>query len=56
MDKEITENEIPVGWELVSLLPSEISAMCDAADIGDIENAEIIIEDAYSRLFGESVN
>ena len=49
-------NEIPVAWEMVSLTESEMDAMCDAADVGDIETASHIVDATYSRLFGEQVN
>lgn len=42
---------IPFGWELVQLTREELDEMCDAADDGDIEQAQKIVEGAYARLF-----
>lgn len=40
----------PLGWERVTL-GDELDAFCDAADRGDIEAAEAIVERAYERLY-----
>ena len=48
--------EIPLGWEMVTFTEAELDAMCDAADVGDIETAERVVDGAYARLLGEHVN
>ena len=44
------DDGIPVGWEHVTL-GDEVDAFCDAADRGDRETAEAIVERAYQRLY-----
>ena len=52
----MTDDDIPVGRELVTLTDSETDEMCGALDLGDIETAERIVERGYARLFGEWTN
>ena len=42
---------IPFGWERITLTEDELDEMCEAADQGDIEAAELIVEQAYRRLY-----
>ncbi|HWT00221.1 MAG TPA: hypothetical protein VN256_08235 [Pyrinomonadaceae bacterium] len=50
------EHGIPYGWQDVRLTEEELDEMCDALDVDDEERAERVVEGAYARLFGESVN
>jgi uncharacterized protein YbdZ (MbtH family) len=53
-DGMVDEN-IPMGWELVSMAPSEIEALCDYIDAGNVELASEIVDEAYERLFEKIV-
>jgi len=50
------EDGVPYGWEDVRMTEEELDAMIAAADAGDFETAEAIVERAYDRLFGETVH
>lgn len=50
------ENGVPLGWELVTLTEREIDLLVEAADRGDGDECERIVEGAYGRLFGEYTN
>jgi hypothetical protein len=52
----VDEDGIPLGWEMVTLTDSERDQLVEAADVGDIETADAVVEQAYARLFGEFVN
>ncbi len=41
---------VPVGWERVTL-GDDLDAFCDAAEAGDLEKAESIVERAYERAY-----
>ena len=50
---DLDKDDIPFGWQLVTLTPAEMGQLCEAADRGDIEEADRIVGQAYKRLFGE---
>jgi hypothetical protein len=52
----VDEDGVPYGWQDVDMSKEELDAMCDAAEAGDLETAEVIVERAYDRLFGEQVH
>lgn len=43
-------------WDMVRLSTDEIDALCDAADAADHDAADAVVDGAYNRLFGESLN
>lgn len=45
------EHGIPVGWQQVRLTEEETDALCAAADRGDEEAADRIVNGAYARLY-----
>lgn len=52
----LDEDGTAFGWELVTLTDEELDQLVEAADAGDIETADAVVERAYARLFGEWVN
>lgn len=50
------EDHIPIGWEDVRLTEQKIDALCEAVDLGDEETANKIVDGAYARLFGATLN
>ena len=57
MDSNIENFDgVPIGWEIVRLTDSELDQFCAAADVGDHDEAERVVDGAYSRLFGEAIN
>ncbi len=51
------EHGIPYGWEDVRLTEEELDELCEALfEREDEESAQVIVEGAYDRLFGEGVH
>lgn len=56
MNQEFTDEFYVEFWQDVKMTEAELNAMCDAADAGDMETAEKIVDAAWNRVFGETVN
>jgi hypothetical protein len=46
----VDDEGVPVGWEYVTL-GADLGAFCDAAEAGDMEAVNAIVERAYERAY-----
>lgn len=53
MSNEITDEMREELWQDFRFGPGELDAFCDAADVGDLDTAQAIVERCYDRLFQE---
>lgn len=46
----VDDEGVPVGWEYVTL-GDDLEDFCDAAEAGDMDSVEAIVERAYERAY-----